>query len=96
MDKRQVAALAGLAPISRESGTWKGKRFIRGGRAKVRKALDMPALVSIRFNQQFKAKYQSLTSAGKPPKVAITAIMRKLIIPSLPTSLRHQQPLEFL
>jgi transposase len=80
MDKRQVAALAGLAPITRQSGTWQGKSFIRGGRTRVRKALYMPALVAIRFNQQFKAKYQSLTSAGKPAKVAITAIMRKLII----------------
>jgi len=80
MDKRQTAALVGLAPITRQSGTWKGKSFIRGGRANLRQALYMPALVAIRFNQQMGAKYQTMTNAGKPAKVAITAIMRKLII----------------
>lgn len=80
MDKREVAALAGLAPITRQSGTWQGKSYIRGGRTRVRKALYMPALAAIRFNQQLGEKYIALTSKGKPAKVAITAIMRKLII----------------
>ena len=80
MDKREVAALAGLAPITRQSGTWQGKNYIRGGRSRVRKALYMPALTAIRFNQQLGEKYIDLTSRGKPAKVAITAIMRKLII----------------
>ena len=80
MDKRQTASLAGLAPITRQSGTWKGKSFIRGGRANLRQALYMPALVAIRFNQEMAAKYKTMTEAGKPAKVAITAIMRKLII----------------
>lgn len=80
MDKREVAALAGLAPITRQSGTWQGKSYIRGGRSRVRKALYMPALTAIRFNQQLGEKYIDLTSRGKPAKVAITAIMRKLII----------------
>lgn len=80
MGKREVAALAGLAPITRQSGTWQGKSYIRGGRTRVRKALYMPALVAIRFNQQLGAKYRTLILAGKPAKVAITAIMRKLII----------------
>jgi len=80
MDKRQTAALAGLAPITRQSSTWKGKSFIRGGRANLRQALYMPALAAIRFNQEMTLKYKAMTEAGKPAKVAITAIMRKLII----------------
>lgn len=80
MDKRQTAALAGLAPITRQSGAWKGKSFIRGGRANLRQALYMPALVAIRFNVELAAKYTAMTTAGKPAKVAITAIMRKIII----------------
>lgn len=80
MDKRQTASLAGLAPITRQSGTWKGKSFIRGGRTNLRQALYMPALVAIRFNQEMATKYKTMTEAGKPAKVAITAIMRKLII----------------
>lgn len=79
MDKRRAASLAGLAPTTRQSGKWKGKSFIQGGRAKLRQALYMPALVAIRFNPVLKAKYRQLIEAGKPPKVAITAIMRKLI-----------------
>jgi len=80
MDKRQTAALAGLAPVARQSGTWKGKSFIRGGRANLRQALYMPALVAIRFNEEMAEKYKSMREAGKPAKVAITAVMRKLII----------------
>ena len=77
---KQAASLAGLAPVARESGTWRGKSFIRGGRAHLRQALYLPALVAMRFNAPLKAKYQALIAAGKPPKVAITAIMRKLIV----------------
>lgn len=77
---KQVASLAGLAPMSRQSGSWRGKASIRGGRATLRQALYMPALVATRFNPDLKAKYQSLVAAGKPAKVAITALMRKLII----------------
>lgn len=80
LDEKQVAALAGLAPIARQSGNWKGKSFIRGGRQQVRQGLYMPALVAIRFNADLKAKYEQLIKAGKAPKQAITAIMRKLII----------------
>ena len=75
-----VASLAGLAPIARDSGRHSGKRFIRGGRAGLRQALYMPALVAVRFNADLKAKYQALTAAGKPAKVALTAVMRKLLI----------------
>jgi len=79
LGKKQAAALAGLAPMTRQSGTWKGKAFIQGGRKPLRDALYMPALVAIRFNQDLKAKYDQLKAAGKASKVAITAIMRKLI-----------------
>ena len=77
--RKQAASLAGLAPMTRESGVWKGKAFIQGGRKVVRNALYMPAIVAIRHNPDFKTKYQSMINAGKPPKVAIIAVMRKLI-----------------
>ncbi len=80
LEPKQAASLPGLAPVARESGTWRGKSFIRGGRAHVRQALYMPALVAIRFNEPLKTKYRALTTAGKPAKVAITAIMRKLLV----------------
>ncbi|WP_374293530.1 IS110 family transposase [Sphingomonas sp.] len=80
LDNKQAASLAGLAPIARQSGQWKGKSFIRGGRANVRQALYMPALVAARFNPDLKAKYQQLVAAGKPAKIAITAVMRKLVV----------------
>jgi transposase len=80
IEPKQAASLAGLAPIARESGTWRGKSFIRGGRAHVRQALYMPALVAVRFNEPLKTKYRALIRAGKPAKVAITAIMRKLLV----------------
>lgn len=80
LENKQAAALAGLAPIARQSGQWKGKSFIRGGRANVRQALYMPALVAARYNPDLKAKYQQLVTAGKPAKIAITAIMRKLVV----------------
>jgi transposase len=80
LEPGQAASLAGLAPIARQSGRWTGRAFIRGGRANVRQALYMPALVATRFNPDFKAKYDNLIEAGKPAKVAITAIMRKRIV----------------
>ena len=80
LEAKQAASLAGLAPVTRQSGTWRGKARIRGGRATLRQALYMPALVAARFNPELKANYTRLKDAGKPPKVAITAVMRKLII----------------
>jgi transposase len=71
-----AASLAGLAPVARDSGQRSGKRFIRGGRAQFRQALYMPALAAIRSNTNMKAKYQALVAAGKPAKVAITAVGR--------------------
>ena len=79
LDRRQVGSLAGVVPHTRQSGQWKGKAFISGGRKPLRDALYMPALVAMRFNPDLKAKYQTLRNAGKPAKVAIVAIMRKLV-----------------
>lgn len=80
LNNRQAASLAGLAPVARQSGQWTGRASIRGGRANVRQALYMPALVAIRFNPNLSAKYEKLIDDGKPAKKAITAIMRKLIV----------------
>ena len=80
LDEKQVASLAGLAPVTRQSGKWRGKASIRGGRGAVRLALYMPVLVAIRFNKPLADKYQSLLKAGKLKKVAITVIMRKMLI----------------
>ena len=79
LDRRQVGSLAGVVPYNRDSGQWKGKSFISGGRKPLRDALYMPALVAMRHNPDMKAKYEGLRAAGKPAKVAIVAIMRKLI-----------------
>ncbi|MEM1045754.1 MAG: transposase [Pseudomonadota bacterium] len=80
LENGQAASLAGLAPVARQSGQRTGHAFIRGGRANVRQALYMPAIVAMRFNPDLKAKYIQLRAAGKPAKKAITAIMRKLIV----------------
>jgi len=80
IENKAAASLAGLAPIARDSGRKQGKRFIGGGRASLRQALYMPALVATRFNPDLKAKYEALVQAGKPAKLAITAVMRKLLI----------------
>jgi transposase len=80
LNRRQTAALAGLAPHPRESGQWQGRRTIGGGRAEVRRALYMAALVAARSNAVLKVFYQRLRKAGKPAKVALTAVMRKLLV----------------
>lgn len=78
---RQAApALAGVAPFNRDSGTLRGKRCIRGGRATARKALYMAALVASRYNPILRDFYQRLRQKGKPGKVALTALMRKLVV----------------
>jgi len=79
LDRRQIASLAGLAPFTRQSGTWKGKSFIGGGRGKVRAALFMAALVASRHNPVLKAFRDRLVAAGKPKIVAVVATMRKLL-----------------
>ena len=80
MDARQAASLAGLAPMTQQSGNWQGRSHIQGGRAQLRQALYMPALVAIRFNPPLRDKYQALRAAGKAAKVAIVAVMRKLVV----------------
>jgi len=80
LDNKQAASLAGLTPMTRQSGSWSGRARIRGGRRGLRNALHMPALVALRFNPDLKKKYQDLKDAGKPSKVAITAIMQKLLV----------------
>jgi transposase len=80
MEEGQAASLAGLAPMTQQSGTWRGKSTIRGGRAALRRALYMPALVAIRFNPDTKRVYDRLISRGKHAKVAIVAAMRKLVV----------------
>ncbi len=79
LDRRQVAALVGLAPWTRQSGQWKGKRFIGGGRADVRTALFLGAMVAARHNPELKAFRDRLVAAGKPKLVALVATARKLL-----------------
>ncbi len=80
LNRRQAAALAGLCPYNRDSGQWAGKRCISGGRVEVRRALYMAALSASRSNHLLKPFYDRLRAAGKPAKVALTAVMRKLIV----------------
>ena len=80
IDRKAAASLAGLAPMTRESGTWKGRSFIHGGRARPRRLLYMASVSAIRHNPDFVRKYRELRERGKPPKVALTAIMRKMLV----------------
>lgn len=80
LDRKAIAALVGVAPLNRDSGVFRGKRMIHGGRAPVRTALYMGALVATRYNPVIRAFYHRLLAAGKPKKVALTACMRKLLI----------------
>ena len=79
LDRRQIAALAGLAPFTRQSGQWKGKSLIGGGRKTARSVLFMAALVASRFNPTLKAFRDKLVAAGKPKLVALVATARKLL-----------------
>lgn len=79
LDRRQIAALAGLAPWTRQSGQWRGKSFVGGGRANVRRVLFMGAMVAARFNPTLKLFRDKLVAAGKPKLVAIIAVARKLL-----------------
>jgi len=91
LDRRQIAALVGIAPFNRDSGAFRGKRTVWGGRSKVRAALYMAALVATRYNPVIQAFYHRLVAAGKPKKVALTACMRKLLT-ILNAMMRHQTP----
>ena len=79
MTGKQIANLSGLAPLTRQSGKWRGRAFIQGGRHHLRDALCRPTLVAARFNPDLKRKYQTMVAAGKPKKAALTTRMRKLI-----------------
>jgi transposase len=98
MNRGGTAALAGLAPWTRDSGTMKGKRCIGGGRAQVRPVLYMAALSASRCNPVLAPVYQNLKKRGKPSKVALTAVMRKLLVhmngklKKLPAKPGHEQP----
>ncbi len=87
-NEKQIAALVGVAPLNRDSGKFSGKRFVWGGRAGVRSALYMSALVASRRNPRIKAFYDRLVAAGKPKKVALVACMRKILV-ALNAMLRH-------
>jgi transposase len=80
LDRRQIAALIGVAPLARDSGTLHGRRTCWGGRAPVRQVLHMAALVAARWNPILRAFYQRLRAAGKPAKLALTAVARKLLV----------------
>jgi transposase len=77
---RELSALVGVAPLNRDSGTLRGRRAVWGGRARVREALYMGALVATRYNPHIKEFYERLVAAGKPKKVALVACMRKLLV----------------
>jgi len=79
LNRKQIAALVGVAPLARDSGTLKGKRMVWGGRAPVRAVLYMAALVATRCNAVIRTFYQRLLANGKPKKLALTACMRKLL-----------------
>ena len=79
LNRGEIAALVGVAPFNRDSGTLRGKRKVWGGRSQVRAVLYMATLVATRFNPVLRDFYQRLCAAGKPKKVAITACMRKLL-----------------
>jgi transposase len=91
LTRKEIAALAGLCPFTRQSGQWRGKSFIQGGRGSVRASLFMAAMVAARFNPILKTFYARLTAAGKPKKAALIAVARKLLT-ILNAIVRDQKP----
>ena len=91
LDRKQIAALVGVAPYNRDSGTRRGKRAVWGGRSRVRAVLYMGALVASRHNPAIRDFYQRMLAAGKPKKVALVASMRKLLV-TLNAMLKHGYP----
>lgn len=79
LNRKEIASLVGLAPMNRESGAYRGRRRIRGGRARIRTVLFMAMMSTIQSNPKFKREYHALVAKGKPKKVAIVACMRKMI-----------------
>ena len=94
LGRRQIAALVGVAPMNRDSGTMRGRRTVSGGRARIRAVLYMGALVASRHNPVIRSFYQRLLAAGKPKKLALTACMRKLltILNGMVKSGQHWKP----
>lgn len=88
---KQIAALVGVAPLNHDSGTLRGRRHVWGGRASVRAALYMAALVATKWNPAIRRFYRHLREVGKAPKVALVACMRKLLT-MLNAMLKHQTP----
>jgi len=80
LGRREIASLVGVAPFARDSGTFRGPRRIRGGRASVRTALYLAAMTAARFNPPIKDVYRRLRDADKPPKLAFIAIARKFLV----------------
>ena len=80
LNRKEIAALVGVAPMNRDSGSYRGKRRVSGGRSKVRTVLYMSMWSSIQYDPKIKATYQRLIAAGKPKKVALVACMRKQLI----------------
>jgi transposase len=80
LNRRAIAKLAGLAPLNYDSGQLRGQRHIAGGRAPARRLLYLAALSAVRYNHTFKTFYQKLRAAGKPPKVGLIAVARKLLV----------------
>ena len=91
LDRKQIAALVGVAPYNRDRGALRGKRAVWGGRSRVRAVLYMGALVASRHNPAIRDFYQRLLAAGKPNKVALVASMRKLLV-MLNAMLKHGYP----
>jgi transposase len=91
VDRHQIAALAGVAPMNRDSGRYRGKRKIQGGRVEVRAPLYMACLVAIQHNPALKSFYRRLRQAGKPARLALVAAMRKLLT-ILNAILRDRKP----
>jgi transposase len=79
LSRKQIAALVGVAPLNRDSGSYRGQRRVWGGRGRVRAALYMATLVATRYNPCIRAFYAQLCAAGKAKKLALTACMRKLL-----------------
>ena len=91
LNRKEIAALVGVAPFNRDSGALRGKRKVWGGREPLRTALYMAALVATQYNPVLRDFYQRLCAAGKPKKVALTACIRKLLV-MLNSMIKHRRP----
>ena len=91
LSRRQIASLAGVAPFTRQSGRWRGKSMIAGGRAALRAALFLAALSATRCHPSLKAFYRNLLARGKPKMVALIAVARKILV-ALNAMLRDKRP----